>query len=232
MPFTSKPDLTAELRELERQLADLVPCALPEDLLVRMEASANHAPPAMDEDGSLDQLEAHLGQLAPATMPMDMLGRMARAMDRWHEHVPVEEKVVSFGTGNPAPARRPFSAGMLAAAAAVAVLGAATALVLPRYLDPAQSTGGLATADDSLIEPEFAVTSMVEPRDAWLLPGSLSHKVTHTSDRGIVMTRDNTPHRCVRVDYIDRIKVQDEEGREIEIERPSVDIMLLPVETY
>ena len=232
MPFTSKPELSAELRELEQQLADLVPCALPKDLLDRMEASANHAQCPVDEDGSLDQLEAHLGQLAPATMPTDMLGRMARAMDLWHEHVPVEEKVVAFGATNPAPARRQFGAGMLAAAAAVALLGAVTALVLPRFLGPAQATGGVVVTADPVIEPGFAVTSVVEPRDAWLLPGSLSHKVTNTSDRGIVMTRDNTPHRCVRVDYMDLIKVQDEEGREIEIERPSVDIMLLPVETY
>jgi hypothetical protein len=231
MSFTPEADLTAELRELEQQLAGLEPSALTEDLLARMEQSVNHQQHPIDEEGNLDELEVHLGQMAPSSMPMDMLGRMTRAMDRWHEHVPVEEKVVSFGGRNPAPVRRQFGAGMLSAAAAVAMLGAVTALVLPRFFHPAQSVGVVAT-DDRVVEPDFEVTTVVEPRDAWLLPDSLSHKVTNTSDRGIVMTRDNIPHRCIRVDYVDRLKVQDEEGREIEIERPSVDIMLFPVETY
>ena len=48
----------------------------------------------MDEE--LREIEDQLDQLAPAAMPDDMLARMEQAMEKWHEHVPVEEKIVPF----------------------------------------------------------------------------------------------------------------------------------------
>ncbi|MBT8037743.1 MAG: hypothetical protein KJO21_09380 [Verrucomicrobiae bacterium] len=231
MSFTTESDLSAELQELENQLANLVPNAVPDDLFARIGQPVNHDPQSMPPESDLDALEEHLGQLAPSSMPMDMVGRMTRAMDRWHEHVPVEEKVVSFGVEKSTPVRRKWDRSLLAAAAAVAMLGAVSALVLPRFVNPAHAEG-VVLNDAPAMTPDFSITSVVEPRDAWLLPDSLSHKVVNTTDRGVVMTHDNTPHRCIRVDYVDRMVVQDEQGREIEIIRPSVDIMLLPVETY
>ena len=121
---------------------------------------------------------------------------------------------------------------MIAAAAAVAMLGAVTALVLPRFMnDSGANTPPVISTHIPDVDSDNTVMVDAAPRDAWLLPDSLSHKVTNTSDHGVVMTSDNTPHRVIRVDYVDRIMMQDDEGREIEIKRPGIDYMLLPVET-
>lgn len=234
MSLPTEHELSAELLKLEQQLQTLVPCSIPQGMMNRIEqsmlATGESSPPAEDD---FDDLEIHLGHIAPTAMPEDMLGRMVRAMDRWHEHVPVEEKVVPFGEKQTSTAERQQARKrMFAAAAAVALLGAVTALTLPRFSkDPQISTASVASTHTITHDPGNTVMVDVAPRDALFLPDSLSHKVTKTSDHGVVMTRDNTPHRCIRVDYIDRIKVQDDEGREIEIERPGVDYMLLPVET-
>ena len=186
-----------------------------------------------------DDLEIHLEQMAPASMPEDMLGRMVRAMDRWHEHVPVEEKVVPFGENadaqnlNQKSGRKAYGGGMIAAAAAVAMLGAVAALVLPRVMNSSESNNSVVVVGDDSIGGSNSMGSVVnQPHDAWLVPDSLSHNVTNTRDQGVVMSRDNTPHRCIRVDYINKMKVQDDEGREIEIERPGSNYMLLPVEIH
>mgnify|MGYP007122431977 CR=1 FL=1 len=241
MSLITENELSPELLELEKQLESLVPSSMSQDLFGRMEQSMHEATDErrLDSD-DLDDLEIHLGQMAPASMPEDILGRMARAMDRWHEHVPVEEKVVPFGENegeseeatpsHKRPSRKRYGGGMLAAAAAVAILGAVTALVMPKFMNASDVGESVATIKNTVV-PDRQISAFAEPRDAWIVPDSLSHKVTNTSDRGVVMSRDNTPHRCIRVEYVDRIKVQDEEGREIEIERPGVNIMLMPVET-
>jgi len=238
MPLTTEHELSPELRELEQQLQGFVPCALSQDLFDHVEQSMNVAGNekwVVSDD--LDDLEIHLEQIAPATMPEDMLGRMVRAMDLWHEHVPVEGKVVPFGESGgereeAAPSRRQYGGGMIAAAAAVAMLGAVTALVLPRFMNESgANTPPVVSTNTPAVDSGNTVMVDATPRDAWLLPDSLSHKVTNTSDHGVVMTSDNTPHRVIRVDYEDCIMMQDDEGREIEIKRPGVDYMLLPVET-
>ena len=236
MSFTTENELSPELLELEKQLRSIVPSSMSQDLLDRMEYSMHGTAKESRSDSSdLDDLETHLGQMAPASMPDDILGRMVRAMDRWHEHVPVEEKVVPFGESGDeseeaTPSRKRYGGGMISAAAAVAMLGAVTALVMPRVMNTSDFGSSDATVEETAVQ-DHQIPVFAEPRDAWIIPDSLSHKVTNTSDRGVVMSRDNTPHRCIRVEYVDRIKVQDEEGREIEIERSGVDIMLLPVET-
>lgn len=238
--------LDQELLDLEARLAALVPRALPAEVVARVDAAVDH--PVVEaalemHDAELADLETHLGQLSPSGMSGDVLSRMVQAMDRWHEHVPVEEKVVPFGAPNelaPAAAGKARGYKMYAAAAAVALLGAAAALVTSRPGPP--SDAGVADAGSPqgpagspAAAPAFSSAHAVDvqsaPRDAWLVPGSLSHKVTNTTDAGILMTRDNVPHRSIRIDYVDRIKVLDEDGREIEVARPGVQYVLIPVRT-
>ena len=57
----------------------------------------NHTEHTRDTmDDELRAIEDQLEQLSPTAMPDDMLARMEAAMDRWHESVPVEEKIVAF----------------------------------------------------------------------------------------------------------------------------------------
>lgn len=250
MPDNMDYQLDRELLELEAQLASLVPSAVPADLAASVSAQIDQSliDAAVDvHDAELKDLEAHLGLLAPAGMSTEVLSRMTEAMDRWHEHVPVEEKVVPFGqkdskqdsASSIRAARKSGSNNMYGAAAAVALLGAAAALVLPNWKqddDPALVSGGSATEPaldtfSSTAPIASALDVTVEDGDAWLVPNSLSHNVTHTSDAGVLMSRDNIPHRSIRIDYVDRVIVLSEDGREIEINRPGVQYMLIPVQT-
>lgn len=239
--------LDQELLDLESQLASLVPSAMPGELVARVESAIDHSliDAAVEmNDAELGDLETHLGQLAPAGLSGDVLSRMVRAMDRWHEFVPVEEKVVPFGASKQPSAdqeqtkQKSANYSMYAAAAAVALLGAVAALVMPQLNqtntvaiagENTQPSQDVSSSDD--LGNIHAVDVKNAPRDAWLVPDSLSHKVTNTRDTGILMTRDNVPHRSIRIDYTDQIKVLDEDGREIEITRPGVQYVLIPVQT-
>ena len=120
---------------------------------------------------------------------------------------------------------------MLAAAAAVALLGAVTALVIPNALPEQAANTAVADVPKALVKDHLDVSSQDNTRQAWLVPDALSSRVVNTTDRGIVMTENHTPHRCIRLDSMQRIKIEDEDGREITIDRPSVQYVLIPMET-
>jgi hypothetical protein len=232
--------LDDELRAIELQLSDLTPCKLSSDVLLRMEQALGQwcehdersdvrAGRPLNESDT-NELEVHLSQISPAALPEDMLTRMSRAMDSWHQYVPVEEKVVPFGDTRMSSSSR-FGGNMWTAAAAVAVLGAVTALVMPRFSSPQ----GSAVVAQKVLPSSSSMNSVVAKSSrmngATLTSNFLSHKVTNTSDNGVVFSNDNTPHRCIRVDYIERIKGEDASGRQVEINTPGVDFLLIPVET-
>ena len=248
--FMEEPVLSLEdsdLMDLEAQLALLVPSAIPRDLIDRVNAEVDL--PMIDaamnvDDSELVDLEERLGTLSPSSLSPDVLTRIAEAMDKWHEHVPVEEKVVAFNQLEEAAPKQQIERTsklanfrMYSAAAAVALLGALAAVVLPTWENEATPTVATTDSVESFNNTSLPVQSAsrvnisTEASNAWLVPDSLSHKVTHTSDAGVIMSHDNIPHRSIRIDYVDGIKVLDEDGREIEINRPGVQYMLIPVET-
>lgn len=232
--------LDDELRAIELQLYDLAPCSLSSDSLLRMEQAMgewSQHQERLDSGGGasqlacsdLNELEIHLNDLAPSAVPDDILARMSRAMDSWHEYVPVDEKVVLFNAAKEKSSSYGFGGNMWTAAAAVAVLGAVTALVLPRF----DSAPGNFVVEKNPTPPSMKNVA-AKPfgiKGATLTSNSLSHQVTNTSDNGVVFSNDNTPHRCIRVDYVDRIRGKDAHGRQVEINTPGVDFLLIPVET-
>ena len=135
--------LPPDLQELEQLLSSLAPCELDGATSHRLmgilpEGSAHEN----SDEAGLDELERHLCEITPATMRTDVLSRMVKAMDGWHEYVPMEEKVVAFSDEiEQQQTAQAKSSNMVAAAAAVALLGAATALVAPRFF-PGESNRG------------------------------------------------------------------------------------------
>ncbi len=225
--------LTDELCELEHQLASYEPCEISVKFMARLERSVQSASALHEsEEAELWELEEYLEQISPASMSVNILERMTLAMDRWHEHVPEEEKVVPFNKReNTTPTiRKRTGGGMFAAAAAVALLGALSALVMPRFLETSPS-GQVADQADADSAKDLSTRPTGDSSALWVSPDSLSHKVTYTTDQGTVMTRDNKPHRCIRVDYVDRVVLHDKHGREVIIKRPRVKYMLVPMET-
>ena len=229
----SNVSLPPELVEIENALSNLVPSALSPDLVDELAGSLDDQSDVCLDDEGLNDLERHLDQISPTTMRTDVLARMIKAMDSWHEHVPVEEKVVAFKgqqTDQPELLSK-SSRGMWAAAATVALLGAVTALMLP-VLSPGDG--------DSVVENQVPVNSgspdlyalgKSDTGSALVASDTLSHRVINTADRGIVMSGNEMPHRCIRLDGMETIKLEDENGREVTIDRPSVQYVLIPVHT-
>lgn len=237
--------LDQELRAVESQLADLAPSTIPSDILERMELVMGEwgNPAELSQSTAeahhleLNELELHLGQLSPASMPDDMLNRMSQAMDHWNEDFQAPDNLIPIG-GEQRHSPPVWNRSAWAAAAAVAILGAVTALLIPR-IEPSNtnvaSAGGgadLTSNNQNFYSPPI-VNSDLESNSPVMLVTSnaLSHNVTGASDRGVILTDDDRAMRCIRVDYIDRIMGVDSDGREIEIKAPGIDYMLIPVET-
>ena len=225
-------ELNAELQQLESQLLELTPKALSEDFFSEVCVAVDSVGEILEDD--IEALEKQLGLTSAVTLPEDMLARMANAMDRWHEDLPVEEKVVSFETSDLSdeaklPAKKVSQWAQwrkYSAAAAVALLGAVTALVAPNLSESGVNSPTFANVDAVSVD---AVASDI-PRDAWLVPDSLSHSIVNTKENGVVMSQDNKPQRWIEIEYIDRAKFIDDQGREIEVEYPGTDTVLIPIE--
>jgi hypothetical protein len=167
-------------------------------------------------DLELKQFEEELERLAPAGLPEGLISRMESAMAGWQEAEPAgDEKVVPFPKVE-VESQGGFSRGFWSAAAAVALLGAVVALVLPN-----QTAEKNVAASDAA--PEFAAVSFA--------PTNLDRNIIQAADGGVVFTADERPHRLVRVEYVDRIKFRNAAGEELHVEKPSVNFVLIPVET-
>ena len=228
----SQHKLNAELQQLENQLSELTPVALSEDFFMDLCVAVESVGDVYEND--IETLEKQLGLTSAVALPDDMLLRMANAMDRWHQDLPVEEKVVSFGTEDRTDHTELQAEKVshwakwrnYSAAAAVALLGAVTALVAPNI---GQVESSSPTFADVGVVPIDTIFSEV-PRDAWLVPDSLSHSIVNTTENGVVMSEDNKPQRWIQIEYIDRARFIDDHGREIEVEYPGTDMMLVPIE--
>jgi len=205
----------------------------------------------------LGDLEIRLSQLSPSVMPEDMLARMSDAMDRWQDFTPSEEKVVAFAPQKRHKKSGGLNGGMLSAAAAVALLGAVAALAWPQVNVKSSPSVAQATQSASTVVmnnpslqstpvglessvmgassvsamPSFATNLSSNVQPVTFTTDALTHKVVGTQDRGVVLSKQNVPHRCIRIEYVDRIKGTDAQGRKIEVETPGVDFMLIPIET-
>jgi hypothetical protein len=158
-------------------------------------------------------MERELSKLSPSALDVGVQERLLETVTR--VPVPVNEKVVLFpGKSKPvekASSRRPW----LAAAAAVAVMGGFSALMM----GPQQGSGPVAGKP----APQAPVSSAKE-----LVPASVGSKVSEAQDEGLIWTRDGKPMRRVKVIYMDKVKYAGEDGKIVEMERPRVEWLLVP----
>jgi hypothetical protein len=167
-------------------------------------------------DGELKQFEEDLERLAPAGMPEGLISRMEAAMAGWQDAASdEEEKVVPFPKVEE-ERQGGSSRGFWSAAAAVAIFGAVVALVLP------DSKGDHEVAGPA-VDSSYAAVSFT--------PTNMDRNIVQASDRGVVFTSDDRPHRLVRVQYVDRLEYRNAVGAELHVEKPTVNFVLIPVET-
>jgi len=213
-----------DLTRLEAELASLKPVALPDDFLSRLdeamgEAADEVAQPAGEvivatSDPELLELEEGLRMLSPSGMPDDLIARLDQAMQRWHEDVPVEEKVIPM---------RPIEAAKggwfgFRSVAAVGILGAAMAFLW---------SGGKSGEDLAETRRIPVLTNGAVSSAAFFSRDARSSLVS-ANDHGVVWTKGGQALRCLEVEVKNSLEFVNENGDLIIIEKPNREVRFVP----
>lgn len=214
--------------QLEEELKALKPVALSDGLLDRFDLAMLEQTGEREEekiivascDPQLAALEESLKDLVPYGIPEDMISRLDEAMSRWHEEVPVEEKVVPMHI-EIEPARRESSWLGLRSVAAVGLLGAGLAFMMS---EPQAS---------SVAETQkIPVTNVVDSRQVTpvvFTSNNARSSVVSANDHGVVWTRTGSPVRCTEVHVRNRVFFVNEKGQKIILELPKREMRFTPV---
>src|SRR5690606_14783208 len=132
---------------------------------------------------------------------------------------PMDDKIVLFPKTAPlskpaTKSRRP----MWAAAAAVALVGAISALMLPAN-PPAREVARQ--------QPAPAPSRATPSSDSNFRPAGFNTEAD-TEDVGVSWHPSGQPHRVLRLTYRDKVTLKDAEGRTIEVEQPRIEYILVP----
>lgn len=204
------PSLEAELRALRAAPLD-------EDFLRRLEACADGT--FTQSDTGEKCFEALLRETRPSRPDPRFLAEMENIFAGIP--FPVDEKIVLFPKANSSATRPNARRPLWAAAAAVALIGAASALLVPPA-GPAANVASRQTVQGTL--PLSGNASNV-------VPASFNRGVSEVNDEGVVWKGDNQPHSVIRVVYKDKITVKDKDGRSFQVESPRVQYMTVPART-
>lgn len=208
--------MTNDKQSLEAELRSLQATGLDEDFLSRLEAAA---------EGSLDQLtpgEIRFEEFLRTTSPAKLSPGFMASLEDLVKDVPfpMNEKIVLFPKGGSAPAKRSVYPRW-SAAAAVALIGAATALLIP--VGNGSRSGNLPVARNAVLAP---VTTAANPAN--FVPASFNRGVSEVHDEGVVWKDNNQPHSVVRVVYKELVTLKDANGRTFQVEQPKVKYVLVP----
>ena len=131
---------------------------------------------------------------------------------------PKEKNIVGFPKSKSRPPTSKRS--QFAAAAAIALLGAATALLIP-----IKGNNPSTAASNS---PSGQTT---RPGNAVLTPASFKRGLTAASDEGVVWQSNQGPHRVLKFTYQDCATLRDDKGRTYQVEQPRVEYLFVPAKT-
>lgn len=213
-----------EMTSIEDELASLKPVAMSEDFLSRLDdamvASAAEVEASTGEvivatsDPELAELEESLRCLSPNGMPDDLIARLDSAMQRWHEAVPVEEKVIALhpqekSSGNWLGFR---------SVAAVGVLGALSALMWNG------SSQGEAVAES----PRIPVLTNGAVTPVQFVSRDARASVISTNDHGVIWTKGGQPLRCIEVEVNNSLEFVNENGDRLILEEPKREVRFVP----
>jgi hypothetical protein len=151
------------------------------------------------------EFETWLGTKTPASVSGGLMDRLEAIAVPTSNVVPM------------APRDRVISFRRYAVAAAVALIGAATALLAPIDRDaPAMMTS---EGTESRIIP------LEEARQ--FVPASYARGLSEARDEGVVW-RNNAPHRVLRIVYTDVITLTNDSGETVEVEQPCIEYIVVP----
>ena len=209
----------------EPELQELHPCELNEDFMARLTACADGT--ALELTREEIAFEQGLRAVKPNEIPRS-LGSTLDDLVR-DTPFPVDEKIVLFhksSTQKPAPRLSTFrrlARSNFAAAAAVAILGAFVALMLPAQ----NSRDSQVTGAPPKIAPK-AISSPIAPVDQRFAPASYQRNLSDTRDEGVIWRTQNQPQRVLRFKYMDKLMLENENGEAVQVEQPREEIVIIP----
>jgi len=201
---------------VEEQLGSQQAAGLDDSLLARLESAA---------DGSLLELsvlelqfEAELRGIRPRTLRPSLLDGLESKAEK--VPFPVESRVLPF-PGHQA-VRTTKQRNWLPVAAAVALLGAISALLIEPRTQPA-------TADGSPV-PAPSLGSPADPSK--VVPAEFSRNFSAAEDAGIIWSDNHQPSRVLKVVYTERVTMKREDGTSYQVEQPRVEYYLVPTDSH
>lgn len=175
-------------------------------------------------DGSWTELnpaeihyEKHLRSVTPAKLPPALMASLEATL----RDVPFTTNpiIVPFPQGKTIAPRK--HRGRWGAAAAVALIGAATALLVP--MD--QRTGNIAAT------PPNHGDQNSTPNRGKLVPAAFNRGLSEASDQGVIWQSNQQPHRVLKVVYNDQVTLKNAAGMTYQVEQPRVEYILVPAKT-
>lgn len=208
--------MTYDPQSLETALSGLQATTLDEAFLDRLEAAADETLVELSHEEI--RFEEFLRQTKPAALTADFIVQLEKIVDE----VPfaVDEKIVLFPRPNRSPAAR-GSRPMWAAAAAVALIGGLTAVMIPTQT----------SSPDIANRTPVSTPPSTNPAAGNFVPASLNSGISEVKDEGIVWKTNNQPHNVVRMVYKDLITLKDKSGRTYQVEKPRIEYILVPTNT-
>ena len=211
--------MSPDLQELEAQLNQLRPAALDSELLARLADCATGDFTTLSPEAA--QLAAALHQCRPAALPPALTAALGAALN-----LPAPA-LIPFPVATPVPARvGHWNRSMYAAAAAVAILGASAALLVPRHEAPPATVAANAPATPRHAIPSTPLPATGPASD--FAPAGYNADLSQASDEGVIWQNASQPQRVVKVIYRDRVTYIDASGRKIEVEQPRIEYLLVP----
>jgi len=200
-----------EFQDLEDALSALRPAPVDAELLARLEAAMNGSLDLPTIEGA--RVEAKLREAKPAALPAGLMASLERSVAS--TPFPLDDTIVLFTQRTKA---RGFNRRYrpVAAAAAVACLGALAALFMP--VGKTGRTPSVAETRPAEIAPVSRVG---------YVPASFGRGVQDASDEGVVW-KDGRPHRMVKVVYKELGSFTNAEGKKVDVEQPRVEYILVP----
>ena len=210
---------------LENELKKLVPIPLQDSLLDQlddaMSDAANEISPSSEKiivaalDTDLSDLEEGLRRLVPYGVPENLISRLDDAMSRWHEEVPVDEKIVEISRG---VKRGKSSFSGIRSVAAVAILGAVVAIF----------SSNIFYESDRVAERIPDLTNGLTTPVVFI-PKNARASVVSAKDHGVVWTKGGQPLRCLEVHVNNKLQFVNERGEKLIIEQPKREVTFTPV---
>ncbi|MEX1114939.1 MAG: hypothetical protein WEB53_06800 [Akkermansiaceae bacterium] len=201
---------------IEEELRKLQAAPLDDALLARLDACADDTWTELTRDEL--RFENLLRQSIPARLSPGFLAELESVTRS--VHFPVNGKILLFPKGAPAAKTRTHRP-MWATAAAVAIIGAASALLMPTQEVPKAASVG-----SSQTSPPVSANAARN-----FVPASFNRGLSAVHDEGVIWKSNTEPQRVVRVVYMDHITLKDASGRTFEVEQPRVEYMLVPART-